>query len=258
MNIQEFPQIKQAIKSAQLLKKEWKTTALSCLLDVVFLFVLGFISGFFYPQIQQKLEALWALAFPKMQQGYGLLKILFFEDVIQHTEDLALLLLALIIILYFVYVLFQGTNWWIAQNISKRKIFWKEYLKYFAKINLLWFALLIIYNILDVVNSLWMKFLSQTSISVSWSNVLLDAFLVFIIYSALTSYSAKGIKQAFLSISKVNTILTFFSIIIIFLVLQFIIINAELLNPTLGLIIGILLFFPAIIWSRVYINMLVK
>lgn len=259
MNIQEFPQIKQAINSAQLLKQKWKLTALSCLIDAAFLFVLGLISGFLYSPIQQKLETIWTLAFPKMQQGYALLKILFFEDVIVHTKDLALLLLALIILTYFIYALFQGTNWWLAQKISGRKIVWKQYLKYFLKINLLWFALLIIYNILDVVNLLWMKFLvKSTQETPIWSEVLLTLFLVFIICGAFISYSTKSLKNTFKQLTKINTWLTILGILIMFLVAQFIITNLEKINPALGLAIGFLLLFPLTTWSRIYISSLVK
>lgn len=254
MNFQECSQIICAVKSFNLLKKEWKLSLLSCIIDGFFIFMLGIISGFLYDPIKQKLEVIITISFPKIQQGYALMKIIFLEEVFPHTKDLAWLLLALIFAFYIVYVLFQGANWWIAHKISGEKYNLRRYLICFAKVNILWLALFIVYNVLDVINSLRNQFLAKTIQEANlWSNIVLSVVLIIIIYAALLSYAKQEFKQKFNGLLRLNNISTFAVIAAILLILQFILINLEKINQTAGLIIGAILLFPIITWTRIYI-----
>lgn len=255
MNLSKTIAVTEIINSLRLIKKNpfWLVT--SAITDALFILALAFFTG----PIKEKITEHAVLISNQMstlmaQEKTGLLKLMFGPELSPMTGKLALIMLMLFAITYLVYSAFQGTAWWMAKNITEQKTPYKEYLLGFAKINLVWIAVYILYKLLGFILALRYKIIqkfSPTSPDIA-GNILLILFVIAII-AAYLSYPYLKIKTLFKTPFKITAQLIGLSAVI-YLVTDFILTNTNKLpiDYSIKIIIGIIILMPVFTLLRVY------
>ena len=163
------------------------------------------------------------------------------------------------ILLYLIYCVFQSLNWRIVRNLTGSKFTVIEFMKSFFKINILWFALLYLGFFFERVIGM----LTVLSRKEQDTGIIALIIAVLIAYFAFISYALIGkkgaIKRSFSSGFKKFLIFVpvYVIVALVFLIINYILIFALQLNYILMVVLGFLLFLPALSWARVFICLIV-
>ena len=170
-----------------------------------------------------------------------------------------LLILAMILITYILFVIFQSISWWYCRRISKlkEKGFF-DYFREFCKINIFWFIVIVVYNIISYLNGLLSRSESPS--------IILNVIFLALLYLALISYSLlpeiKGfanIRKTFsYGIKKISTIMPAYLIaLLVFFVINIILTLSLKIGNLLFILLGVFLLIPTISWMRIYFMVVV-
>lgn len=176
-----------------------------------------------------------------------------FTDIFQHAQIPTLIWMILLFYLigYALYTLFHGSAWWIATKIARKKQSYKEYLRGFVIINLLWGVLVAINHFFHFVTTLRFE-LQQTlipDITNAW-DIILTIILWIIVALAFLSYPRLTITTAFTSWKKAIPLAVIAAVL-----LQIALLLPKPLythDPLIANILGFILFFPTLTFIRVY------
>lgn len=246
---------REALKSARLVKKNLGWLAIACINDALFFVLYGFLSRGLREGIVAGITTTGAklaqIAQETIKTPY--LKLLLHESVKPYTLRVLGLLALLGIIIFALYCFFHGTNWWIARTIAGKNESYHAYLWIFAKLNILWMAMFIIYFALDTyfdLKSAMLKVVEQPASQ----PVLPIIFLTLTVYFALISYSKTSLRGV-LKAGK-NLKLTIPPIAICAALLAAIHFITKLLgmfSPTTALVTGLALALPALTFTRTHL-----
>jgi len=259
VNFEKIPFVESIAKSCSaLLKNPWMA-AFSCVIDAAFLFLYGFVSTFLL-QIAAEMGSVVIRQLPTIIQQQRvpkpILALIFDESVRSITFRVIGIGILFALITYVLYVLFQGTAWKIAQELSGKEKKYLDYIKSFAKINILWFALFAIlhtaYAFLSARNAILSKIAGTTI--VSFPHILILMALVVVSYFAVVSYPLlRVVKKGFLTIFPGILFLT-----VLYLALSFFLALIAKLSLVAGSIAGIIVMLVFLVYARVYITILVQ
>ncbi len=240
-------------KSFVLVRRNIKLILSIAALDVFFIYLYSFISSYFKENIFSSIAKVTPDLVQKAKSGISLINYFWQSNV---RSEIIINGLLLIISVYLLYALFQGTTWALAHKITGKKVGFGKYLTYFAKVNTLWLVLFLTFLLVDLYLTIDAKLSGrtglQTSIIPAYANI---AFFFAILYFALNSYVTPSLKKSFLVgwKRKQELIPRFLFILVIYLVIDFIINNLWKLNQTFALVIGFILVFLALAWMRIFI-----
>jgi len=270
-------QITSNLKSSiKLLKEHKPLVLLSASIDMLFLFVYGFVfSLIFNNKVGVYLLELYNLMIksPEDIQGSLLSQGLFAS--LRATPELALVFnriiiwfLVLTVAVYIIYSVFQGLSWNISYRIIGKKMDFFKFLTQFSLINLFWFIFYIIYQIMAYLFALRTIIAQNINSTPAPSlNFILWLYLLVLAYFMLISYTLIGrykpikiIGKSFrLGFKKVKILLpSYLFVLFIFLLINFLLVLSFRISPILMFVIGILTVFPAIAWARVFFNLVVN
>ncbi|MBI4146246.1 hypothetical protein HY489_02815 [Candidatus Woesearchaeota archaeon] len=253
MILQHFA-IKEFVNTLQQLKKSPFLLVVAALIDAA-----SFIAyGFFTTSISDRIVAQGVLLTNQVssllaQGKQGILYLLFQNPIRPLTGKLLMLLALLFVVTFIVYTAFQATSWYFAHHIAGRKPGYKNYVLTFAKLNLFWTALYILYKILDTYFGLRYVVIKKFSPEAyNMAGIILFMLLVIALIAAAFSYATLNTKTLFRTPLK-KTIPLLLVCAIIFLNAQFLINQAAKVNIDFGLVFGIVLLFPVIIFLKTYL-----
>ncbi|MBI2136720.1 hypothetical protein HYU06_06640 [Candidatus Woesearchaeota archaeon] len=218
--------------------------------DILTLFFSLFVLSFFGRIIENPLtEFLVNLPNPEKPQSNAVL-------------ILVIAFLVLYLLLYLIISLLQPISWKIAHNIvSSKKETYKRFAIYFLKINIYLIILLAIINLYQdifyTINTITgIVVINKAFLYYSYITLLLLLlYLAFISYSKLLPIKASIIFAAKHFLKLLPSLLL---IALTFIIINYIMVFAAKLHPGLTIILGILLFAPAITFARVYLLLAVK
>ncbi|MFO8015826.1 MAG: hypothetical protein R6U32_01845 [Candidatus Woesearchaeota archaeon] len=174
--------------------------------------------------------------------------------------------------LYLLYSVMQGISWWYCRRISgvsnkKRsdgfegRAGLKRYILSFSRVNLFWFLVFIIYNMLA-----WARdFLSPAEDP--GVGLLPAVLLIALAYFASISYLLlpwvrgwKNIKASFsCGVRKAGELVpAYFLVAAVLIIIDFILYYSLRADGRLALALGIILLLPALSWARIYIHLVVE
>ncbi len=247
--------VKELINSLKLIKTNLLLLVVAAITDATF-----FIAwGFFTTPVKDKLVEHSILLSNKLSsivagKPVGLLNHMLGPELSPMTMKLLMLMGMLFLVMYVVYVIFQGTTWWLATQISGQKLKYRQYMLGFAKINLIWLGGYIIYKIFDIalgIRSIVIQALAPGTPNIA-GKILLIA-LIFLGLAAFLSYPKLKAKTIIKTPWKISAPLILLSASI-YLTAQFILNNISKINIDAALIAGILILFPTISLIRVYVT----
>ncbi len=253
--------VKEAINAFVLLRKHKKIVLIATIIDCLFFYAYGLLGGGLTQKLTELFENIVIGVLPGIKQGNAIIDLLFFPNVYPLTTSFLFNLLLLILLIFVLYIVFQGINFWLANNLVK-KISYKDYLISFAKVNLLWILGFVVYNIIDLIGRLQERFDTITTglETTNYWSIIAKILIFLIIYFALISYTKLNLKNAFVIGTKKFKQLFFLLIssLVIILVLMFVLTNLfnAVINYENGeqifVVIGAVLLFPTMFFLRLY------
>jgi len=185
--------------------------ALSALLDLSFLFLVGFVMPFIRPFIDNHTVNVYQIISGRLQaagagtQAPSILSMLFQDPALPSTVGVIFWLLVAATMIYLIYSVFQGTAWWIALRKIGVSQKWKTYVAKFYWVNLLWFPMLaflwILFAMVDVravtIESATQEPVSRVLHWIVGVIVLLVVYLMIVSYARLAVKTSKSFKQTF-------------------------------------------------------------
>ncbi len=235
---------------------------LACMgVDVLFFFALGFFTApvsLKMKHILLQITTIFATALKDADRNQTILDALFSINTMPFWKTLSLYALLFVFIIYLVYIIFQSIAWNLSLRIINKKIPYWKYLKSFAILNIFWFVILILYNLADLLGDL--RNTLNTLSDVNFISIFANFFLLIFIYFAVISYTNLSLKKAFrLGWKKYRPLLTYYVLVIIyFFVLNLILSELFRINYIFAVIIGLILFLPAITWARVFMALQIE
>jgi len=234
----------------------------SVLLDVGFFFSLGFFTTPIKDKLLEQVIVIGSLLSQQAKEtgralgNSGLLQQLFQPEIKPYTINVLLLFLSMVVVTYVVYVIFQGSAWAAARNIASKKTVLRTYLLGFARVNLLWGILYLVYLVLDLIASLRHRIIElvvKTTVpDLLGTGLFIAAVIVGLI--ALLSYPQLSIRNAFRSVLDVKRIIPMYALLaVIYLVLDFLLTQLLQWSFEFTILIGAIIVLPVMAWARVYI-----
>lgn len=191
MKITEFTIVKEFINSVKHAAEAPKLLFFGAALDALFFVVYGFFLAPINDKILEHSVLIGNKISVMLAQGQtGILLKLFAPELRALTGKLILITLIGFFVTYLIYCIFHGTSWHIAQKISGGHLRWRQYFLGFAKVNLIWLFLAIIYKILDIYVSMRFQLIKRFVPDATdiWGAAL-TALAIIGIFTALTSYA---------------------------------------------------------------------
>jgi len=242
------------------------------LADLLFLFLYGFIvlgkAGIFTRILYnwQHILALVSRSSEQMLNTYALnsdfAAMLAVEpDIKINLMNLLWLYLILLLALYVIYCLCQGLSWKFSLELAGRKMRFYGFMKQFALVNILWFALFSIYHLLSLLADLRKSVLAKQGIEFSYFSLAVTALLFVISYFVFISYAFIGkhktmaiIKRTFADGVKkfLNIAVAYMAFFAAVLVLNLLLAGAFMLHAILAYAVGILIVMPAFTVLRIF------
>ncbi len=237
---------------------------LSSLLDVLFLFVYGFVTAF--PRNDLIVNGLnLASAISQVLQTAAsryevptLTQVLFDPVAKPHLFGVIMWLLALFIASFLVYVIFQAAVWKLAGLPRK----WTAHFVQFVQVNLVWLSLLgllrVVLMIVDLRNTM-----AQALTDIPASPVLhyvvlvvmaLVAYMMIISYGMLANHSWwNAIKHAIKHAFTLRVLTPCLALLVCFALVNFSLRWVLLSSETFGVLLSAVVVFPLIYFARLYI-----
>jgi len=257
--------MKRFAESYKAVKKRPRYLAVPFLFDLPFLIVFFFVYYFFFEKIMDKIISLLMLTGKVFQ---GLTQTDISLNILSNQQQMNSLIisigfwiLGLIVLSYTLYCIFQGLVWFIAHKMLEEKTNFKEYIKRFFGVNILWgisFIIIAYFYVKAVIFTQVLKSQSNLGMVSTFSAILLIVlcYFAFISYVLIKKHGfIDSIKKSFsLGTKEFPTIASMY----ILLILGFALIDGLLrllfmINTTLMIAVGIILIFPFIAYARLVI-----
>ena len=259
------------VQALHRMKHEYKRTGLVILFDILFLLVLGFVSSplvlritdylFFIGQAIGRYSSLNSDA-----QNQALTTLIQNTSMQPYVWKTGILLLIWVVSVYLLYVFFQGLAWWYTvrtavKQESEPPLY--NYLMRFLRINIPWYFLFIVLQVVLYIYSLF-ALVAQRQAGLSDGALpypfIFTLLYVLIGYFAVISYTCIArdtarrslIPTLVLGVKRFHILFPAFLLALIPFVLVNFILFAFGKSPVLTMVLGFLLFFPALVWTRWY------
>ncbi len=233
------------IRSAKIISAKPIGLVYAAIIDMLTLFFSLFVLSFFSRIIENPLtEFLVNLPNPEKPQSNA-------------AMTLIIAFVVLYILLYAILSFLQPVAWKIAHKLAyNAKDKYRKFMKHFLRINIYLIVLLALINLYQdvfyTINTITgIIVINKTFLYVSYISL-----LVVLLYIAVISYSKLLPIKASIIFAAKNLLKLVPSLLLIaltFIVINYIMIFAAMLHPKLTIILGILLFVPAISFARVYL-----
>jgi hypothetical protein len=261
--------------SVKLLKEHKPLVLLSASIDLLFLFVYGFVFSMVFSRIGGYLLELYNLMMESPQQIQGSLLGKGLFSALRATPEMSFVFNKLIIwflilgiMIYVLYSVFQGISWRISYRIIGKKIAYSRFIVKFALVNLFWFVFYIIYQIIDYLFDLNAMIAGNMDLGQSAPGLSFIAFMLWISmfvigYFALISYTLvmkhRVIRKSFgLGFKKFKVLLpAYLTVLAVFFVINLLLVLSSRISPVVMFALGMVTVFPAMTWARVFFGIVV-
>lgn len=265
MNLARLPVIREWVLSWLILGRNKLYVLASSLVDLIFFIAFGFMTGPVYDKLTEHVIIIGSLVSQQLRAPGrarpAIIDVLFQPPVSSFTWKFFLLLLLLAVVVFVIYCLFHGLNWWMATSLTTKKTHWREYMMSFARVNALWFGLFMVWYCIDTIFDLRRLVLEKAlDQPAPGAAIVLNIILGIIVYFAIVSYPLLSIKKAF---SQGLRRLLFFVPALVFVLAHFLVGNLIIkllaqVHQGVMFVGGAILLFILMAWTRVYVSVIVR
>lgn len=265
MNLASLPVIREWCASWRLLARQKLLVIASGFMDLLFLIAFGFMTTPVYGKLTEHVIIIGALVSQQLRAAAGrmrpaIIDTLFQEPVRGYTWQFLGLLVVLAVVVFVLFWIFQGLAWWLATAVAGKNMRWRAFLTRFARVNVVWFGLFVLWYVLDTVFDLRRIAVEKaTGQAATGAGIVLFGVLVLIWYFAIISYPLLRIKQSFvLGTQKAGVLVPAFALVIVhFLAGNLVVRWLAGLSTALMFVVGAILLVVLLAWARVYMSRMV-
>ncbi|MBD3313813.1 hypothetical protein GF345_05205 [Candidatus Woesearchaeota archaeon] len=223
------------------------------LLDFLFPIAYGFIAAYFGGSI---IDGLYSLGASMLQAETS--------GMTDTARGIIYALIGFAAASYAAYVLLQGLSWKyssVFSGMSGRKSTMSilVYLKRFAAVNLLWFALISLHSTASFL-------IDYHDLRSSFLSALLYIYLAALVYFALISYtlldkgSYRAVSQSFIKgfNNAVRILPRMLFAAAVLVIVNYAVISSAMISRNIMIIMGVILLLPIVTWARVYLHIVIK
>jgi hypothetical protein len=183
------------------------------------------------------------------------------DSFMQQFSHILILILMLASAVYLLWCIFQGTSWWLTHRHVGKKVPFMHYIGKFSLFSLVWIILFVIFtSLITKISGIFtigsvelMSTDTMISLIVIFSFVLL--YFAFISFALLHKGLIEIIKGAFhIGVKKALITVPIFFYIILKTYILFKLLILLGLDVFWTVILGVIVFVPVLIWSRILIN----
>lgn len=227
--------------------------ALSAASDLLFLFLYGFVTAPFIQKIVQNMV--------------GFVQCLSKTTTNKSPWTFLGLIVAYVLVVYVLFVLFQGVSWWASSRLAGKKVPFKTYLGRFAKSQVLWYVLFVFAHALSYIMTLAAIAAQQTKNlgHLPFFTILFVILLYFSTISASLIATKKAgaavTKTLVLGVGKIHRVLPSFALVVVLLYLVNLLVFAvsSLLSQSIAgrvffVIIAGTIVLPFFCWIRTFLT----
>lgn len=267
MSIARMPVIKEWLESWMLLGRNTTFVLASGLVDIVFFIAYGFLTAPVFDKLTEHVIVIGTLVSEQMRVAAGrarpaVIDTLFQQPVSQYTWQFVGLLIVLVLVVFVLFCVFQGLNWWLATSVIGKKQQWRDFLLRFARVNLLWFGLYVVWYCIDTVFDLRRIVVEKATGQAAGAApmIALSFALIVIAYFALISYPLLNIRKAFLIGIRHAAVLVPGVLLAgaQFLAGNFALRWLATVNATAHFILGAVLLLVLLAWTRIFMTRLAQ
>ena len=187
------------------------------------------------------------------------------ESFTQAFGRLAFLFFLLLIFIYALWCIFQGTSWWLAHRKLRHNVGWYKSEQRFSALSLIWAAIFLVLYIIIVKISALLTVGSIELVSVELLARMLGVALLIVLYFASISYSLldiklkEALKETFvIGIKKAAVAIPAFLLIIIKFYVLYGLIMLLGLELVPKVVLGLIFFLPLTAWARLFMGVVVE
>ncbi|TKJ17593.1 hypothetical protein CEE44_03605 [Candidatus Woesearchaeota archaeon B3_Woes] len=245
-------------QSFELLTKSPFYLAIPILLDLIFLFLVGFIGSIFTTKAIPYLQNLATIqSTPAADTSAMIAQQTQLASALTH---IVLILLQIVLVVFILWTIFQGINWFLATKCVKKKVNIKKYSLNFLTLNIIWIILIAILAKFFFEITLKNLLTSTPIVSQSLVNAIgiiisiILLYFLFIGYSISYKYKLKEfLKNIFkIGIKDFKIIIAYLIIVVSFWIAKFIV-QLFSLSFASTIIAGIIILMPLITFYRIYL-----
>jgi hypothetical protein len=262
----------ECIRALRRISKNPSLLVAAGILDVMFFFVLGFITRPINVKIMDYIIIIGTTISekaPSMVRGESVIAMIRGDFLMSSLLNrLLVLFVILAFAVFLVYLFFQAVVWKMSSRIAGRKMHIYAYMKEFFLVNIFWMILFIIYHLLSLFAELREASLRPFDIQVSnaFANftvllLLVIAYFAFISYTLIGKYRTKDkLRKSFwLGTRRIKYILPAFGLIAAVIYAFGNLAQLALMaGPGLMIAVGIFTIIPAMTWARIYLTFVVE
>tara|TARA_Y100000031_G_scaffold151823_1_gene193772 strand:+ start:206 stop:1054 length:849 start_codon:yes stop_codon:yes gene_type:complete len=272
--------IKEATNALSLMKDHIRYIVYVVLLDILFLLIYGFVKGapeltgflgktydylkVFLTLVSQNAKSITE----EVAKKTSVVTLITTNELIrQYFLLLVFTLLLFAVVAYFLYGFIIGSAWYNNTRMLSNKIGYKEYIKQFYLVTIPFFILFIIHSIISFIETFRQITLERMTLPIpSGLSTFLLLYMLVIFYFALIAYSLIGKyptkkllkKTLHIGIKKSKTFFPAFIImVLVFFIANLLMLYLGSINPYTMLVVGIIVLFPVIAWTRLYAKLVV-
>lgn len=253
------------------LKLTWKNfhnkmVAVPALLDILFIIAFGFFFNFTRDNIAVRLDAIMQMIsdaqFNILAGQYNLSGLMAtlrqLPGFTEHFNSIVLQISVFLAILYILWILMQGTSWFICYKLNKKNFTYNEFMKSFSLKTLVYYIIFVILTFFTVRIAISRTLLISPEAGESAYTVLYILLGILSIFLLLTySNIFSRFKDLFNDIRKIS--LMYLIAAILYLAGHYILGAIEILNYTAMVVAGIVFFMPLLVYIKMFmINVMVK
>jgi len=228
------------------------------LLDGLFFVLYGLLTSPFFKSMENLLVNISdsvSYELDLIQQGQGnfggMLDILLSAVVRTDLIKFILTGFAVVVVIYLLYNLIHGFCWKQAAQVNN--LHKKKYLSHFFKVNIFWFTLLVLHSVVDVLQEV--RFTINQRILGSTVNPVryfMISVLIIGFYFAVISYKELNLRKTFKKSLNKEYVYGYLYLLALFFVINLVMSFASQISANLNFILGLVLFLPALSYSRIY------
>lgn len=250
-----------------------KKTAFICMAaEMLFLVTIGFVSSSFIDRIKASIISLGAIlagggvSDSVVLASDGLLDLIVGAGGGAYLIRIGVLFSLLMLCTYALWCLFHGFIWVHIYKLLGVKTEPTIIFRRFTQVSILWVMLYYLQRCIFFVASFFATLKTKDPTTLNNDPIMLS-MLILIVYFGFISYTQIGSHKALKSIRNAFSIGVFkagrpvsgiLSLVVLFIALNYVLIGAEIIHPSLLIVGGTLLVIPVMTWARVFFTSWVK
>lgn len=263
--------LKKVEEALKLIKKQIYLLPIAILLEVLFLLSYGFLHSFIERKIAPFVQNILLVSsqlsadIDAFSGSESAVTVLMGNPVFSsNISSILQIMFAMVLAVYILWIIFHGSNWFLANKFANRKIKFMQYINRFSLINLFWFVILIIIIFGSAVYAFNHALSPEPAINetiFSWIGMIIYAIIFYFAFISIALIDkSDNIKKTFkIGINKFHKVIPAYLIIVLVLfIFNHLVSLVMKINYSLSVFLAIIVVLPFLTLFRVYFLLIIE